>query len=524
MTPLWLACLLAACAARAQQEVEGVAVRDHDSQAVAEMKSSLQSDPSAADALARRVLKSSLAEMITRSQDPEERFRAVRAWIDRDPGGAALVGVGLFKDDAAGSHFNEEKLAYRENRVMVENEGTKKGVFGRLKKASGDSLAIDKEEKMLDEERRETLKSLFEGMGGMSKDILTGQASGPGAGQDGAAAPAGEGFYDRLGQGNLTGYSPQVMAIQSALNGRRAPGAPKLIETGKLDYPTLRHPIYGMRYDLENLEKRLRYQSSLALARLLGLERRYTAEELLSPELLRELERKAAGKNLSPRLQRRRRVLDRVAAALADFEQAAEPSRDPGKITKRLLAALGDKQKEAARWITIASLEEELGQIEQEENFFSAELLAAIDHAPMPPAREAYKRRGQIFKARLGELKVNDLAAIKDLESAAWAKRLAAVQERLDQNARLRRNLSRDIRNFERTPFHLLELGRAKPRWRLWLDRLILRFLPSSSYGRELSRQGRDAGLLKDAFGKIATGDLDAADSVLASYAPPVRR
>lgn len=516
MKPLLLACLLASPALKAQQEVEGVAVQDQDSPAISEMQSALKDDPAAAETLARRVLKSSLAGMITQKEDPAEKLKDLRAWIDRDPESAAIVGVGLFKDDAAGNSFNEEKLAHREERRMVENEGAQKGVFGRLKKTSAASKNMDKNAALKDEERQETIKKIFEGEGDNSQQVLAGPEKGAGA-----AALAETGFYDRLSQGNLTGYSPQVMGIQSALNSRRAPGAPKLIETGKLDYPTLSYPLYGMRYDLANLEKRLRYQSSLALAKLLGLERGYSAEQLLSPEVARELERKAAGRALDPRLQRRRQLLDRVAAALEGFDSAARQARDPSKITKRLLAGLSLKQKEAARWIAIASLQEELDRIEPEKDFLSAELLAAIDAAPLPlPAREAYQRRGQGFRERLSRLKANDRETIKALESDDWLSKLAGAQDMIDQNGRLRKNLSRDIRNFERTPFRLRELGAAKPRWRSYLDELILRFLPSSSYGRELARRRRDASLLKDVFLKIASGDTDAADSVLASGAP----
>ena len=100
---------------------------------------------------------------------------------------------------------------------------------------------------------------MFEGQGAQSGRVLTMDKDGrAGAKGEGPAPALADSYYDRLSAGNLRGYSPQLLAMQSALNQRRPPGAPALVETGKLDYLTLSYPGFGMKFDVENLERRMR--------------------------------------------------------------------------------------------------------------------------------------------------------------------------------------------------------------------------------------------------------------------------
>jgi len=311
------------------------------------------------------------------------------------------------------------------------------------------------------------------------------------------------------------------MALQSALNLRSVPGAPKLLETGKLDYETLSYPAYGMRYDLRGLEARLRLQENYELARLAGLEGKYRPEQLLDPQVEALLKRKTAGAKTSPRFAARRRAQERAAAALREFEAAALRARDPQGITRGLLATLGAKQKEAARWITVASLEEELQRIESESGFLSPELKELIAGCPVAEAsRGAYLRRGEGFEKALLKMKANSEDCIRKLDAPDWGAAVPAVEAALAENAVLRKDLSRDIRDFVNTPYRLRALYAPQPRWRELLESAVASYLPGTGWGRRLREQSRQRETLKDVFAKIATGDLEAAHAILASAGP----
>lgn len=512
--------------ARAQGEgepesIEGAAQTEISQEGLArEMQERIQADPAVADSLAQRISRSSLAERFSQSPDEAARLAAIRRWVASDPASAARLAVGLAKDDAEGSHRFENALNHT---VWVSHEAKinkNKGAFGRLKKAGVDSKLMKKDVQMTEEEQSEIINVLFEGRSGKSSQIITQEERGkPGKEGAGASAALSTSYYDRLSQTNLRGYSPQLQAIQSALNSRRAPGAPKLIETGKLDYETLSYPGYGMRFDAGNLERRLRYQRNFALAQLAGRERELSAEQLLDPSIEIQLKTQAAAKGKpNARFERRQAHLERAQAAVRDFERAALAAKDPAKITRDLLMTLGSKQKEAARWITAASLEEELQWVESQEKFLSPELAAAIAACPVPGgAKDAYRRRGEKYRESLSKLKTNDETAVKALESDGWLSQMEAVQKILDENASLRQNLSRNIQDYVRAPFRLAALGAPKPRWRALLDRYVKRYLPSTAYARGLMKEDSERNLLKDVFVKIASGDLDAAHTILAS-------
>lgn len=479
----------------------------------------LQSDPSAVSQVAERIARSSVARAIAPSGSADE----IAQWVRENPAAAAQLAVGFARDDATGSHLFEDGLQNENQKRRLEtNPDSKQGLMGRLNKSARDSKLMGKDRLMTDEERREILKTMFEGKGSESNKIITEEdKGGPNPNKPAQGVPAN--YFDRLSKTNLRGYSPELQALQSQLNLRRAPGAPPLIETGRLDYATLSYPGYGMRYDVGGLDARLRAQRAYALAKALGATGSYSPAQYADPSVQAELERQAQarGVKVSGRFEARREALARAAAAVQDFDAAALPAKDPLRISRALILGLGSRQKEAARWITVASLEEELDRLDAEDGFLSPELLQMISRCPVAAGDQAaYQRRGQDYEATLQRIKANDQAAIDKLSSDAWQAEMDSVQAALDENAGLRRGLSRHIADFRLVPYYLLSLQTAKPRWRELLDEYVERFLPSTSYGRQLLAVDARRAKLKDVFLKIAMGDLDAAHTILAAEAP----
>jgi hypothetical protein len=233
-----LSVFLGLCAA--EDEVAGTAADTSQSDLARAFLESLQRDPSMAGSLAARINESRIAGRISGSSDPQQRLADLRKWVGENPDAAANLAVGLAQDDQEGSHrFEEAVLRNTSRSFQIDHAHVRDSTYGRLKKSSLDSKLMRTDEAMSEEEKREILKTMFEGQGGMSNQIVT-EAQGT-KGAEGAAGAAGlaAGYYDRLSQFNLRGYSPQLMAMQSSLNQRRVPGSPKLLETGKLDYETL---------------------------------------------------------------------------------------------------------------------------------------------------------------------------------------------------------------------------------------------------------------------------------------------
>ncbi|MBI5241961.1 MAG: hypothetical protein HY926_15925 [Elusimicrobia bacterium] len=515
-----LLCLLLGLAA-AQEDVAGTAADTSRSELARAFMESLQRDPSVADSLAGRINDSRIAAQISGSSDPRQRQAEIRKWVQDNPDSAAHLAVGLAADDQEGSHRFEEMVLRNTSRSFHIDAGkVRDSTYGRLKKSSLDSKLMRADGEMSEEEKREILKTMFEGQGGMSDQIVNQAAGAKAAGGPGTAGLA-AGYYDRLSGLNLKGYSPQLMAMQSSLNQRRAPGAPRLLETGKLDYETLSYPAYGMRWDLRNLENRLRYQKNADLARLSGLAGRYKPEQLLDPAVEAALLKNAGDAKLDARFAKRALALERAAAALRGFEAAALRARSPDGITRGLMLELGAKQKEAARWITAASLEEELQRLDEERGFLSDELKGLIAACPAPEGtRSAYLRRGEGYEGALLKMRSNAEDALRRLESEAWQSSIAAIEAALAENAALRKDLGRNIRDYVNTPYQLASLSRPQPRWKELLAGTAERWLPGTSWGRRLRGEARQRGLLKDVFVKIATGDLDAAHAILASSEP----
>jgi hypothetical protein len=519
MRLLRAAAMLTLLAAPAAAQDEPTATRGAETDpAVIEIRDKLKSDPAIADVVAQRVARSQLIGLVTDDADPAAKLAAAKKWIEADPDAAARVAIGLVHDDQTGKPEYEDNLLLQMRKEYGGNPGADKNLFGRLRKNAKDSKLLKKQsEDMSADEQREILRTLFEGQGSQSNKVISGKDQENGKIPDkAAAAPATSfnGIYDRLGAGNLRGYSPQLMSLQSALNARRPPGAPPLIETGKLDYATLSYPAYGMKFDVGNLDARLRQDRILALARLAG--KTLSARDWKDPDLEAKLAASVPADKLSPRLKHAAELAAKARAALEAFAAAAEKSKNPNAVSRALLVELGQKQKETARWITAAAIEEELSRLEPLENFLTAELLAAIDAVPVPqPSRDAYKRRGEALKAKVAQVKANAEKALALLESDGWAAALGQVDGLVSDNRDLKANLGRDVDDFSRTPFKIADARVVQPRWRDMLDDFAVKWAPSLSYSRSVAvRRGRLARLLS-VFGLISSGEANGAHNAL---------
>ncbi len=359
---------------------------------------------------------------------------------------------------------------------------------------------------------------MFEGKGGESDKVLTEMNDGKPP-SDKPSTAAFNGIYDRLNAGNLRGYSPQLMSLQSALSARRPPGAPALVETGKLDYATLSYPAYAMSYDADNLEKRQRAERILALAKLAG--RQLTARDWADPDLEAKLGGREAAEKILPRLKRRAELAAKARDALSAFLTAADKSKNPNAISRALLVDLGAKQKETARWIAAAALEEELSRVDELSDFLTPELLAAVAAAPAPAdERDAYKRRGEALKTKVSRVKANAEKALALLESDAWASSLAQVDSLVSDNRDLKLTLSRDIGDYSRVPFGVADSLLVQPRWREWMDDFAVKWAPSLSYSKAVAfRRGRLARYM-NIFGLIASGDANGAHTAFVNAEP----
>ncbi len=502
----------------------GSAIENGRVEAIENMRKQLEDDAGLQEALVERIMRTKIASELSRSRDEDEKRSDVREWVKNDLASAAEISLLLAKDEASGTHLFEDALVKR-MRMPSHAKSIDRRALGVLKGAARTSKLMGKpeQENMGEEEKRELLRNLFEGKGSQGEKVITGSApEGKPASETPASAALANSFYDRLSAGNIRGYSPQLMALQSSLNTRRPPGAPALIETGKLDHATLSYPAYSLKYDLGNLEERLRRARIAELATLGGVQ--LTERDMKDPGLEARLLAKVPADKFPKRFAARAAANARAQAALAAFEAAAAKSKDPNQITKALLVELSGRQREAARWLTVASLEEELSRIESEEGFLTSDLLAAIDAVPAPaPVRESYKRRGESYQERLLKLRANAQRALDALQSDGWLARIAEIERMMGESASRRRNISRDISNYRLVPFRISEAVLKQPRWREFLDDLLVKYAKSTSYGRTVAgRRGKLSRFL-GIFGQISSGDLDGAHLSLVNAEGPRR-
>ncbi|MDE2313886.1 MAG: hypothetical protein KGL04_06915 [Elusimicrobia bacterium] len=360
-----------------------------------------------------------------------------------------------------------------------------KGIYKDGKTASGINGG------MRPEEQAEILSTMFEGQNTDIRKIITPQASGSKAAS--ASGPAAAGYLDRLSLSNLTGYSPEIQALQSRLNAQASgiPGAPSLKETGKLDYETLSYPRYVFRYDLSQMETRL------------------------------NAERVAAGgaPSASASVTKRAQVLAHAESAVASFEQAAKAAQRPRGITVSLLRSLSAKQKEASRWISEAALLQEKSRAMERQGAFSPALHALILSAPADDGlKSAYIERGNSFLSALRQIASEDGRAAQLLESKSWEASLPSVAKIESSNAAMNASLSRYLPDYVRTPYLLDSVSKQSSPPGLW-NKISAWFFPSGSQAQSASRQRADQ--LLQAFKDIAAGNFEAAHAVLTAAAAP---
>ena len=514
MILLGLALLLLPCpAARAEEPaaVSGEAADTQDTDLARRMKDLLQNDPAAADSLARRILDSSLATQLSQgpgSGGADGRISALRdiqAWIFKNPADAAFLAVGFAKDDRTGTRDFESSLYRRVDRYFELNPSREKGLLGRLKRAGSESQIVVKNLDMDDDERRELLARMFEG-GASDAHVRAKSPEGSPKGEPSRGVSyAGDAIYDRLSAANPTGYSPLVQQLQSELNATASPGAPRLIETGKLDYPTLRHPYYALAYDIERLEASYRSQLALARAKSLGLESRASSERYRDSTVQRELELKASGR-VPPSFERRRKALDSAAKAVSQFDAAAAKTQDTKALTSKRLKTLSAERRDAARWIAVSALEEDVSRLELFKGFLTPPLVEAIRRAaPDGGSAELYLKRGAELEGKLDKAISRAADAVRLLEKSSSAQTLAEADLPMREARRLSRPLAADIALYVDAPGRLAAAGRGavsglQERLETWL----LRFFPNIPYSRKIARMRRARQEALDAFLRIA--------------------
>jgi len=337
------------------------------------------------------------------------------------------------------------------------------------------------------EEQAEILSTMFEGQSADIRKIITPQAPSPGAAA--ASGPRAAGYLDRLSLSNLTGYSPKIQALQSRLNAQAAgiPGAPRLDETGKLDYPTLSYPRYVLYYDLSQIKSRLR------------------AEKI------------SEGGNFPAdhAARKQEEVLARAESAIASFDQAAQAAKNPRKITVSFVRSISAKQKEASRWISEAALLQEQSRAERRQALFSQALYTLVSAAPVDDgAKKAYITQGEIFFSALMEIGDEDGRAAQLLESKSWEASLPLVAQVESRNAALNKNISRYLPDYVKTPYLLASLSKQNPTPGLW-DKISAWIFPASASARSAAQRTDALSRLTEAFRDIAAGNLEAAHTVL---------
>ncbi len=528
--------ILAAAASRARAQAPSAptpsasAVND-DPTSLAVQKRLIE-QPAFAEMIAQRIDRSKLAAVIAPIQDPAQRLAAIRDWVAKEPESAANVAIGLYGDDARGDTTFENALLEQTTLTPVDNTAGNRGVLFNLRTAARRSILLDRQSgKLSSDEQREILRTMFEGTGAQANTVLNpaegaSAAAGPGAGAYGPATGTGgvaagfSGYYDRLSAGNLRGYSPQLLALQSELNRRRAPGAPTLPETGKLDYATLAYPAFGMDYDIRGLLARLRRERLIILAKLAGVT--LSARDLRDPDIEKKLLSKIPNARLPARLLRRAEFIARARAAMDAFLAAAAEARDPRKITRGLLARLSRLQGEAARWITAASLEEDQSRLDELDGFLTPELLAQIEAAPDADAvKSGYRQRGTELQTRLAGAHADAQAAEDILTGVNWSSGLAAAAARISSERAARAELARDIPLYSRAPGRFIQSSPIQPRWRVWLDDAAVQWLPASAYARSVASRRSAAARWRGIFEMISRSELAGAADADAQFEPP---
>lgn len=518
---LWAALWLPAPAPTCSQPRTGpgAAVETEETAAARSQATRLKEHPEARLRLARRLLELDLFGRPASAADRADRLDEAAEWIRNNPEDARRLAAGFAGDDRDGTRAFETSLTRRVRRHFELNPKSNQGLLGALTAAGSRSKDIlDLADRLAEEERREAMRNVFEGRSGGEPRTLTAREDSrraPDAGtfDDSIIRP---GIYDRLSAANPAGYSPQVLALQSSLNAQRVPGSPALAETGRLDHATLLHPAHALSYDLRRLQSQWRLQKAWASPEGSGGNGTFHPERPARPGRLPG--NPGAGREPSQRFQTRRRALERAARAIEELRASAEPARDPSKITQGMLQTLGLKQREAARWISVASLEADRQNLELLRDFWSPELIRRIEAAPAPEAaRRAYMHQGRLLRERLSRILGADARALAELRLPD--PRTAAEKARpiLESVQPLRKDLPEHIQLFSSLPALLASRTETRPGRRSLLRRWALRLAPDGSCARRRRREWEGNASLLEAFGRAASGDYAGARRALPS-------
>ncbi|MFA5137606.1 MAG: hypothetical protein WC728_00110 [Elusimicrobiota bacterium] len=470
--------------------VRGGAIRTKDDELAEQVRDRLISEPEAADAVAGRICRSTLGPQLSGLDDPRAAFGEVRGWVGKNPEPAAYLALGFAKDDAEGTDEFERSLYERIVRYFELNPGRHHGMLGKLDRLAVESKQLALSEEFNEDSQREALRRFFEGAEGEAtrpdgKEHRQGGEPPPTS--DGPAAYAGGHLYDRLGSANPTGYSPHVLTFQSEMNRRRAPGAPKLLETGRLDYATLRYPYYGMRYDADRLARSLRTQRAWSQAKALGRERSVSLEKLKDPAVQAELDAAFGGRDPDPRFTARKRLLAKLEQVLSRFDQEAASAKNKKKIDSALLRSLSAGRREAALLIAAAAHEERLHVLRSCRGFMTDALRAAVARMPVDPeTRSRYLGKGERMQAELDSVVAQGETLSADL---AASKPPADAEKTLARTAQAARRFPADIAAYREAPARVLETHKPVSRVRGVFDSFFMKFLPGSKRSRALREQ-----------------------------------
>ncbi len=321
------------------------------------------------------------------------------------------------------------------------------------------------------EEQAVFSNQLFDGRGLdvpwiLTRERPTGSAQAAGAGP---AATTGtpeqpEPSLDRLSASDLSGYSPQVLMLQSRLNAVRPPGVPPIELTGRLDYQTLAFPGAILGDDLQILSDRLK-----------------RIEALAKNEAVPDSPGDGQGPSWDAALRKARE-------ALQAFNRLALQARAPGRIDRRLLLDLSRRQKEAERWSSIAWIEGDKLRLRVESRFMTPDLLATLESLPEPEAaKQGYLRAGKARQRLIKSIESDDARELGELTSASWRSRFQEARRTLGSCQRRELVLDRSLRLYAAIPYALAEIENARTAPRRWLDGIALRWFPHS-------RRAEDAG------------------------------
>lgn len=392
--------------------------------------------------LAERIARSRIGPVIADSQDILKNQAFLREWITQNIEDASHLAIGFEQDDETQTSTFEDSLFIRISRHFEIDPDRHRALVDRLTRAA-----------------RETRSMIDESLPPSKRNDKPNNRK--------TAAHAGDALYDRLSSANPTGYSPAVQAFQSAMNLRHVPGAPNLIETGKIDYPTLHYPYFGMRYDIDRLKNK---------------------KGPLPPALTE--------------------AFARAETALEAFVRATDKAKDSSNIKSELIFELSKKRREVARWIAYTAQLKRITQLQILLGFWDEKMRAQIASAPVSEEeRTAYLLHGEGLRKKIhfriiaGEAAAKLLApAPKEPALGAWIK----AEKEFLRSQRDLKILNAHVRAYREAPARLIKHHKTTSRVRIWVEDGILRFFPNSERAQNILNTRKEYKKAYEMFSRIA--------------------